>query len=126
MKCKDFVLIFSIYSIQGVAKVVGLFFFEAKKIIRSTMSLKIFKRIPKSKTFSFDNSDLSIFGHTVPRIIDQFGRKRCQKNIKMCTTNSFTSFFKNILLYTNCGMSKMHLLHTYVVKRFILAVSTVF
>ena len=44
------------------------------------------RKISKSTTFSFGNSDLSNFKHiqrlSVSRKIDQFGRKRCQKKRK--------------------------------------------
>ena len=42
----------------------------------------------------------------MPRKIDQFGRKRCQK-----------SFFKKKLLYINGRLSKSCLVHTYVITR---------
>ena len=45
------------------------------------------QKVSEIETFSFDHSDLSIFSNilqrlTVPPIIDQFGRKRCQKKRK--------------------------------------------
>ena len=55
-------------------------------IIRVTVSLWTFGRIAKSLTFSFDDKDLLIFKHVsktiVSQIVNQFGRKRCQKNRK--------------------------------------------
>ena len=51
-----------------------------------TVNHETFGSIPTPTTFSFDSSNLLIFKYiqrlTVPRIIDRFGRKRCQKKRK--------------------------------------------
>ena len=55
--------------------------------------------------------------------LDAKGTKR---SVKMLAINLYIRFFKNILFCTNCGLSKIRLVHTYVVlKGFILVVSTV-
>ena len=61
----------------------------------------------------------------VPRISDHFGRKRYQKSVNMWATNFYYSFFKNILSCMSGGLSKIRSVHTYVLKGFILVVSTV-
>ena len=72
-------------------------------------------RISKSTTFSIATICLfpKIFQIlTVPRMIDQFGRKRCQQKRKDVATNFWKNFFKNILLYMNGRPSKFCSVHT--------------
>ena len=54
---------------------------------------------------------------TVSWTINQFGRKRCQKSVKMRTRNFYKSFFKNVLLYMNGQLSKIPSVHMYVLPR---------
>ena len=44
--------------------------------------------------------------------------------IKMRATNFYNSFVKNILLHMKEGLSKIHSVHTFVIKGFILVEST--
>ena len=48
---------------------------------------------------------------------DQFGRKSYQKSVKMLPTNFYKGLFKNMYVYSNCRLSKICLLHTYVMQR---------
>ena len=54
--------------------------------------------------------------------MDKKGKKI---NLKTWTTNFYKDYFKNILFYMNSGLSKIRSVHTYVLKGFILVVSTV-
>ena len=49
------------------------------------------------------------------QVIDQFGRKRCQKKRKDMNycTSFYKSFFKNMLLYINGRLSRFCSVHTY-------------
>ena len=51
---------------------------------------------------------------TVLRIVDQFGRKTCQKKRKNVIHQLL---FKNILLYMNGRQSKIRSVHMYVITR---------
>ena len=53
---------------------------------------------------------------TLPRIIDQFERKRWQKKRKDVSYHPQQEFFKNILFYMNGRLSKIRSVHTYGVK----------
>ena len=48
----------------------------------------------------------------VPRIIDQFGRKRCQKKRKDVDYKLFKIFFKNILVYMSSRLLKIRSVHS--------------
>ena len=56
-----------------------------------------------------------VYNLTVSRIINQCGRKRCQKKRKDVSCQ-FKEFFKNILLFMNGWQSKIWLVHTYGVR----------
>ena len=50
--------------------------------------------------------------------------KGVKRSAKILATNFYKSFWKNIFLYINGGLSKIRSVHTYVLKGFILVVST--
>ena len=61
-------------------------------------------------------------------IIDQFGRKRCQKTRKDVSYQLLSDFFQKcvvLLFFMNGGLSKIRSVHIYLLKGFILVVSTV-
>ena len=45
------------------------------------------------------------------------GAKGAKRSVKMCTTNFYKIFFKNILLYMNGRLSKIRSVHTYAISR---------
>ena len=51
--------------------------------------------------------------------------KGAKRSVKVGATHFYNSFFKNILLHMNGGLSKIRSVHMYVLKGFILVVSTV-
>ena len=51
--------------------------------------------------------------------------KGAKRNVKMWATKFYHRFFKNILFYMNGGLSQIRSVHTYVLKGFILVISTV-
>ena len=59
-------------------------------------------------------------------MIEQFGRKRCQKKRKDVSFALLSQFFQKYVLHMNGGLLKIRVVHTYVLKGFILVVSTVF
>ena len=101
-------------------------------IICGTVSLQIFGRIPKSTTFSFDSNDLSIFKHTSNThcVSNKWPiwTQKVQKEayIEMWTTNFCNSFFKNIFLYIIDWLSKIRLVHTYVIHRKVCLIGSVY
>ena len=54
------------------------------------------------------------------------GVKGAKRSVKMLAMYFYNSFFKNILLLINGGLSKVRSLYTYVLKGFILVVLTVY
>ena len=84
---------------------------ESMKIDKSVLSKEKFRR--------FQNSSERLKTHfAVTRIIDQFGRKRCQKKRKYVDHKLLNEFFqKNILSYMNDRLSKNSSEHAYVIPR---------
>ena len=75
---------------------VGLWkFFENGKIAVFEGECRRFRIIPK------------VLRLTVPRIIDQCGRKRCQKKRKDESYQLLKEFFSNVLLYMNGRLSNI-------------------
>ena len=49
-------------------------------------------------SFSFENSDFTVFKLPVPRIIDPFGHKRCQKKRKYMDNNLLQEFIQKFFV----------------------------
>ena len=107
--------------------------FASKSVHYSRRSETLnFRKNSKSTTFSFDSNDLSIFKHTSNThcVSNKWPiwTQKVQKEayIEMWTTNFCNSFFKNIFLYIIDWLSKIRLVHTYVIHRKVCLIGSVY
>ena len=78
----------------------GIFCVQIGQLFAAQLVFKHSEEFRKSTTFSFDDSDLSIFKHcmlqrlTVTQMINRFGCKRCQKKPKDGDYKLLLEFFQ--------------------------------
>ena len=85
--------------------------FPAQWVLEHSEELRNRRHFPSKRKICCYSSILQRL--TVPQIIALFGRKRCKRSVKIWSTSFHKSFFKNILLYTNCWLPKIISVHMY-------------
>ena len=84
------------------------YFLTADRSCRETLTIHAFGRIRNRRNFPSKTAILPFSNISVPRIIDQFGRKRCHKKRKDVNYQILYDFFQKTLLYMNGRLSKIH------------------